>query len=129
LKAESRFSGASRHGIYLFADLAVVASFALIGRDSHNESVGLGEVFHTAAPFLLALTGAWLTPIVHRTPWRILSGIAAGIITTVLGLYFRAVVFSEGISGMFPVVTAAYVMGLMALPRVVGSLRSIASAT
>ena len=102
----------------------VVGTFVLFGRDTHNESVGLAEITRTAGPFLLALAGAWLTPLVHRTPWRIGSGIAVGVITTVLGLYFRSVVFDEGLSGLFPVITGAYLVGLMVLIRVVGVARS-----
>jgi len=116
-----------RRAVYLLVDLAVVVSFVLIGRDTHEESVGFAEIFRTGAPFLLALTGAWLTPPVHRAPWRIGSGIAAGIVTTALGLYFRAVVFGEGNSGLFPLVTAAYLIGLMTLTRLIGVARSRAT--
>lgn len=99
-------------------DLAVVVSFVLIGRDTHEESVGFSEVARTGAPFILALVGAWLAPLVHRQPWRISVGIAAGVITTAMGLLFRSVVFGEGLSGAFPVVTAAYLIGLIGLGRV-----------
>lgn len=98
-------------------DLVIVVSFILIGRDTHEESVGFSEVVRTGAPFALALAGAWLAPIVHRRPWRISVGIAAGVITTAMGLFFRSVVFGEGLSGAFPLVTAAYLIGLMGLGR------------
>jgi len=111
-----------RAGFALF-DLVVVASFVIIGRDTHNESQGIGEVVQTAAPFLLALAGAWITPLVHRTPWRLGSGLAVGVTTTAAGLFFRSVVFGEGISGAFPIVAAAYLIGLMAAGRVAGALR------
>ena len=120
----SRPSGVRRRTIYLLIDFAVVASFVLIGRDTHNESVGVVDILRTAAPFLLALGGAWLTPLVHRTPWRIGSGIAVGAITTALGIYFRTVVFGEGSSGMFPVVTAGYLIGLMVGVRLIAVARS-----
>ncbi len=120
----SQFAGIKRRAIYLCIDSAVVASFVVIGRDTHNEPGGTAEVIRTAAPFLLALAGAWLTPLVHRMPWRIGSGVAVGVITTILGLYFRAMVFGEGNSGMFPVVTAAYLIGVMALARLIGVART-----
>ena len=117
-------TGIKRRGIYALVDLAVVASFILIGRDTHNESVSAADVFRTSAPFLLALAGAWLTPLVHRAPWRVGSGIAVGLITTALGIYFRTVVFGEGASGLFPLITAGYLIGLMIIPRLVAAARS-----
>lgn len=131
MKAVAPHRGIKRRGAYFLVDLLVVASFVLIGRDTHEESVGVGEVLRTAAPFLLALAGAWLTPPVHRTPWRIGSGVAVGVITTAVGIFFRTVVFREGSSGLFPVVTAAYLIGLMVLARflVVVTARSRARAT
>jgi hypothetical protein len=116
--------GIKRRGIYLLLDIAVVASFILIGRDSHNESVGAAEVVRTGAPFVLALAWAWLTPLVRRTPWRVGSGIIVGLVTTGLGLFFRSVLFGEGISGLFPVVTAGYLIGLMIIPRLIAFARS-----
>jgi len=107
-----------RRAAFAAWDLAVVVSFVLIGRDTHEESVGLVEVARTGAPFALALLGAWLTPLVHRMPWRIGAGVAVGVITTGVGLFFRGVVFNEGLSGAFPFVAAAYLVGLMALARV-----------
>jgi hypothetical protein len=107
---------------YGVVDLIVVATFVLIGRDTHDESIGFSEVLRTGAPFLLALAGAWLTPLVHRMPWRLGAGLAAGAITAGAGIYFRAVIFGEGVSGAFPIVTAAYLIGLMAAARVVGRL-------
>lgn len=124
MKTVSGSGGVKRRGIYLLADLVVVASFVLIGRDAHNESIGLAEVARTAGPFLLAVTGAWATPLVHRMPWRIGSGVAVGIITTALGLYFRSVVFGEGLSGLFPVITSVYLVGLMTGIRLVAVARS-----
>ncbi len=109
-------------------DLAVVVSFVLIGRDTHQESVGFSEVVRTGAPFALAVVGAWLTPMVHRQPWLIAVGIATGVITSLMGLFFRSVVFGEGLSGAFPVVTAAYLIGLMGLGRVLFRLWAVGRA-
>jgi hypothetical protein len=108
----------------MLLDIAVVASFVLIGRDTHNESAGAAELVRTGAPFALALAGAWLTPLVHRTPWRVGSGVAVGLITAGLGIFFRSVVFGEGISGLFPVVTAGFLIGLMIIPRLIAFARS-----
>lgn len=124
MTSASRLAGVKRRGIYVLLDIAVVASFVFIGRDTHNESVGAAEVFGTGAPFMLALAGAWLTPLVHRTPWWIGSGIAVGAITACLGIFFRSVVFGEGISGLFPVVAAGYLIGLMIIPRLIAFARS-----
>jgi hypothetical protein len=116
--------GTKQRGIYAVLDLAIVASFVLIGRDTHNESLGVAEVLRTGAPFVLALVGAWLTPLVHRAPWRVGAGLAAGLITTALGIFFRTFVFGEGSSGLFPVVTGAYLTGLMLVPRMIAAARS-----
>lgn len=124
MTSASRVAGVRRRGTYVLLDIAVVASFVLIGRDTHNESAGAAEVIRTGAPFVLALVGAWLTPLVHRKPWRVESGVAVGLITAGLGIFFRSVVFGEGISGLFPVVTAGYLIGLMIIPRLIALVRS-----
>ncbi|MCP3977401.1 MAG: DUF3054 domain-containing protein [bacterium] len=117
--AKERKTGVGRWIGFAAWDLAVVVSFVLIGRDTHQESIGFSEVVRTGAPFVLAVAGAWLTPMVHRQPWLVAVGIATGVITSVMGLFFRSVVFGEGLSGVFPVVTALYLIGLMGLGRVV----------
>lgn len=108
-----------RRGAFAAVDLVIVVSFVVIGRDAHEETLGIGDLARTAGPFVLGLAGAWLTPVVHRTPWRLSAGIASGAITTGAGVYFRAVVFREGISGAFPVITGLYLIGLMAGARAI----------
>ena len=48
------------------ADVAVIVVFVLVGRASHAEGETLGGVLGVMAPFLLALTAAWVAGGVWR---------------------------------------------------------------
>jgi len=100
-------------------DLVVVCSFVALGRDTHRESLDLVRSFQTAAPFLIALAAGWLPAPVRTRPAAIRSGLMIGGVTALLGLVLRGVVFDEGLSGAFPFIATAYLIGLMVLGRLV----------
>ena len=102
---------------FLVFDLAVVISFAVFGRNTHNEALGLAATLGTAAPFLMGLIAAWLVPQLRRQPGRIASGAAIAVLVTGIGLIARVNLFSDGISGAFPYVAAGYLGGLMVAGR------------
>lgn len=102
---------------FLLFDLAVVISFAVIGRNTHNEALGLAATVGTAAPFLIGLLAAWLVPQLRRQPGRIASGAAIAVLVTGIGLVARVYLFSDGITGAFPYVAAGYLGGLLVAGR------------
>jgi len=59
----------------IVADLAVVVAFAAIGRASHGESLGVGDVLHTALPFAAA---ALITHLIYHLRRVSTRGIAHG---------------------------------------------------
>ncbi len=100
-------------------DLTVVVAFVVMGRSTHAEPLDFWRSFRTAEPFLLGLALGWFPPLVWRTPLRIVAGLVVGLITVAAGLAIRRVVFAEGISGVFPVVTTGFIVGLMVLGRLI----------
>ena len=114
--ARSGFQPAAMLGFFGW-DLVVVCSFVALGRDTHSESLDLVRSFQTAAPFLIALAAGWLPPALRTRPAAITSGLLVGGVTALVGLVLRAVVFDEGLSGAFPIITTIYLIGLMVLGR------------
>lgn len=94
----------------LGVDVMVVVSFVAFGSENHDQPLDLAELLRVAAPFLVGLAAAWAIPILRRKPWHWLNGVLMGLVTTAIGLTLRTVVFSDGISGAFPVVAAAYIV-------------------
>lgn len=113
-----------RHVAAIAFDSFVVGSFAVIGRESHNLISDPVETLRVAAPFLVALFIAWSIPAVSRRPWSLRAGLMIGAVTAAGGLLLRSLLFGDGISGAFPVVAAAYIIGLMTGIRLVGLLRA-----
>lgn len=89
-------------------DLLVVVTFVVWGRGTHQETLDAGRSFQTALPFLIALLVAWLPATVRAHPGAWQSGIMVVAITAILGMALRRLVFDEGLSGLFPVVTLGY---------------------
>ncbi|GAA4288906.1 DUF3054 domain-containing protein [Georgenia daeguensis] len=86
-------------------DLACVVVFTIIGMAMHGSPVG--EFLLTVWPFVLGLAIAWALPGVRSLPlllWP--TGVIVWAVTTVVGLALRAIT-GGGVSGAFPVVTAA----------------------
>jgi hypothetical protein len=97
----------------LFAiDVFVVVVFVLIGRRNHGEDGTVAGFFRVAAPFLLALVGAWALGRkrwVGATHWHF--GILVWVVTVALGLLLRRVAFHNGIAVKF-VIVATLFLGL-----------------
>lgn len=102
----------------LAADVVAVVVFAAIGRLSHAESDDLLGLAATAAPFLLGLGVAWLSPAVRTDPAGLGAGAVALAGTVVLGLLVRAG-FTGSLPLSFAIVTvlslAALLLGWRAL--------------
>ena len=76
--------------VAVVADALAVVLFAVIGRASHDESVGVRGVWHTAWPFLVgAGVGLALTAYSHLSPTTIRAGIRVWACAVVIGLVVR----------------------------------------
>ena len=93
-------------------DLLVVVLFVLIGRRNHGEDGTVDGFFRVAAPFLLALAGAWVW---GRKRWSSAShwryGVVIWVFTVAMGLLLRRVVFHNGTAIAF-VIVATLFLGL-----------------
>lgn len=85
-------------------DLGFTAVFVAIGMSSHGSS--WSQYPQTALPFIAALVIAWAFPLVHKQPTSLIAGAVVWAITTAGGLGIRAVM-GDGVSGAFPIITAA----------------------
>lgn len=91
----------------ILIDVALVVTFAALGRASHAESLDLGGIARTAAPFLGGLLLCWIYLIlkgVNLPPLR--EGLATWITTLALGMVFRLMV-GDGVQIAFVLVAAA----------------------
>jgi FtsH-binding integral membrane protein len=108
----------------LFAlDLLVVVVFVLIGRRNHGEDGNAAGFFRVAAPFLLALAGAWVS---GRKRWASAAhwryGVVIWVFTVGMGLLLRRVVFHNGTAIAFVIVATLFLgLGLVGW-RFVGSM-------
>ena len=102
--------------VRLFAlDLLVVLVFVLIGRRNHGEDGTVNGLFRVAAPFLLALAGAWVSGCkrwASAAHWR--YGVVIWVFTVAMGLLLRRVVFHNGTAAAFVIVATLFLgLGLM----------------
>ncbi len=106
-------------------DLLVVVLFVLIGRRNHGEDGTVDGFFRVAAPFLLALAGAWVW---GRKRWSSAShwryGVVIWVFTVAMGLLLRRVVFHNGTAIGFVIVATLFLgLGLVGW-RVVATMIS-----
>ena len=106
-------------------DLLVVVLFVLIGRRNHDEDGTVDGFFRVAAPFLLALAGAWVW---GRKRWSSAShwryGVVIWVFTVAMGLLLRRVVFHNGTAIAFVIVATLFLgLGLVGW-RVVATMIS-----
>ena len=93
-------------------DIICVVIFVIIGRRNHNETTDAVGTLRTAAPFLIALVGAWVGAKAWRAPRTLSTGVVLWIVTTGVGLGIRRLVFGDGIATPF-VIVATLVLGLL----------------
>jgi hypothetical protein len=112
-------------------DLLVVVVFVLIGRRNHGEDGTVAGFFRVAAPFLIALAGAW---VASRKRWAAAAhwhyGIVIWLATVAVGLVLRRVVFHNGTATPFVIVATLFLgLGLVGWRVVSGVLtaRKVAS--
>ena len=93
-------------------DVVCVVIFVIVGRRNHNETTDAVGTLRTAAPFLIALLGAWVGAKAWRAPRTLSTGVVLWIVTTAVGLGIRRLVFGDGIATPF-VIVSTLVLGLL----------------
>lgn len=98
-------------------DVVAVVVFVAIGRRNHDEGTTLSGVLGVAAPFLIALGISWIGLRTWREPFNRASLVATWIITVVIGLLLRRLVFDRGIATPFVIVATITLGVLLGLGR------------
>ena len=98
-------------------DVVAVVLFVAIGRRNHNEGTTLSGVLSVAAPFLIALGISWIGLRTWREPFNRASMVATWVITVVVGLLLRRLVFDRGIATSFIIVATITLGVLLSLGR------------
>ena len=99
-------------GLRFILDVACIFIFVVVGRRNHEESATVSGTLTTAAPFLIALVGAWLGARAWKMPRALSTGAVLWIVTVVVGMFVRRFVFNDGTATSFVLVTAL-VLGLL----------------
>lgn len=94
----------------LLLDVVCVIIFVIVGRRNHDESADAGGTLRTAAPFLIALIGAWIGAKAWRAPRALTTGVVLWIVTVAVGLGIRRYAFGDGIATPF-IIVATLVLG------------------
>ena len=94
-------------------DVAAVLLFVIAGRGSHDEGGGIGMVLEIAAPFLIGVAVAWLlSPNLAIRPWSVRAGVDVWVVTMVVGMLLRRLVWDRGTALSF-VIVATIVLGVL----------------
>jgi energy-coupling factor transporter transmembrane protein EcfT len=93
----------------LAIDALCVVVFVVIGRRQHEEGSAVGGIVKTAAPFLLALLGAWVAakPLGFTSrEWKF--GVFVWFITVLIGMQLRRFVFDRSTAAAFVIVATVF---------------------
>ena len=99
-----------RAGVF---DVVAVLVFVALGRRSHDEGGNaVTETLRVAAPFLIALAAGWMVARAWRRPTALDTGVIVWIVTVVVGMLLRNLVFDRGTATSF-VMVATIVTGVL----------------
>jgi hypothetical protein len=93
-------------------DVVAVVVFVAIGRRNHDEGTALSGVLGVAAPFLIALVASWIGLRTWNEPFTRRSWAATWLITVIVGLLLRRLVFDRGIATPF-IIVATITLGVL----------------
>jgi Protein of unknown function (DUF3054) len=105
---------AARTAVPIVVDALCVVGFVAIGRGSHDEGGAIGGTLTVAAPFLIGLAVAWLARLVPSVRARLGAGdsvgfgVAAWLITLVVGMVLRRTAFGRGTAIAFVIVATLF---------------------
>jgi hypothetical protein len=89
-------------------DTFSVVLFVAIGRREHDRDSAIAGLIETAAPFLIALAGAWLVLGVWKRPTEWRTGVGVWAIVVVAGMLLRNLVFDNGTATAFVIVATLF---------------------
>ncbi|MEI8391236.1 MAG: DUF3054 domain-containing protein [Actinomycetes bacterium] len=105
------------------ADAASIVIFVAIGRKNHDEGQAASGILHVAAPFLIALLVGWLIARAWKEPLSQKSGAFIWLITIVLGMLLRKIVFDDGTATAFIIVATVFLGTLLNGWRLLARMR------
>jgi hypothetical protein len=114
LPGGARRSATRLAALAFLLDVVAVVAFVAIGRRSHEEDSGLGNLVEITAPFLIALAVGWAILRMWRSPLWSNRAIGMWLITVALGMLLRRTVFDRGTAVSFVIVTTI-VLGVFLL--------------
>ncbi len=100
----------------LTLDIFSVLLFVAVGQRNHNESAGISGVIEVALPFLIALVCSWVVSRAWQKPNATKNGVVIWLITVVLGLLLRNLIFERGTATPF-IIVATLVLGVLIAAR------------
>ncbi|NCZ89415.1 MAG: DUF3054 domain-containing protein [Actinobacteria bacterium] len=107
----------SRRFAWLAIDVVAILIFVAVGRRNHDEAASISGVLGTAAPFLIALVASWPASRSWAKPFERRSILITWLVTVIVGLALRRLVFGDGIATPFIVVATITLGVLIALGR------------
>lgn len=104
-------------------DVILVIVFAVIGRLSHGEGLGLGGVLGTLWPFLTGLLIGWLLVRgLNRPGGGLIAGVVIWPATVAVGMLLRALT-GQGTATAFVIVATVFLGVFLLGPRIWASRR------
>ena len=90
--------------------------FVAVGQRNHDDSTGVSGVIEVALPFLIALVCSWVVSRAWQKPDATKKGVVIWLITVVLGLLLRNLIFNRGTATPF-IIVATLVLGALFVGR------------
>jgi hypothetical protein len=114
-------------------DTFAVVLFVALGRREHERDATIAGLIGTVAPFLIALTIAWVVLRAWNRPTDLRTGVGIWAIVLAGGMVLRNLVFGDGTATSFVIVATlflgAFIVGWRAVLAVVDRRRSPDSVT
>lgn len=101
-----------RTRVALPLDLLLVVLFAIAGRLSHGEGLGITDLWNTAWPFLVGCMAGWQASRGWRNPGSMRTGIIVWLGSLVVGMILR-VYLAEQTAAISFIIVAAIVLAVL----------------
>jgi cytochrome bd-type quinol oxidase subunit 1 len=104
-------------------DALCVLAFVVLGTRNHDTDTGVSGVLYVAVPFWIAMVLGWFVSHARRNPYAISVGTQTWIVTLVIGMMLRNLVFDRGTATSFMLVAAIFLAITMLGWRTIASRR------
>lgn len=108
-----------------FFDALCVLAFVVIGTRNHDTDTGVSGALYVAAPFWIAMVLGWFVSHAKRNPFAISVGTQTWIVTLVIGMMLRNLVFDRGTATSFMLVAAIFLAITMLGWRTIATRRRV----